>query len=64
MFPEEIDLKAAETPAATVLNESQSCTLFPSMRNNAERTMSILREDFVFLFSNSGKSAATTFASV
>jgi phosphoribosylformylglycinamidine synthase subunit PurL len=45
LFGAEIDLKAAETPAATVLfNESQSRIIISVDANNAERTMSILRE--------------------
>jgi phosphoribosylformylglycinamidine synthase II len=48
VFGVEIDLKAAETPAATVLfNESQSRIIISVDANNAERTMSILREDGV-----------------
>ena len=48
LFGAEIDLKAGETPAATVLfNESQSRIIISVDANNAERTMSILREDGV-----------------
>jgi phosphoribosylformylglycinamidine synthase subunit PurL len=48
LFGAEIELKAAETPAAAVLfNESQSRIIISVDANNAERTMSILREDGV-----------------
>jgi phosphoribosylformylglycinamidine synthase subunit PurL len=48
LFGAEIDLRAAETPPATVLfNESQSRIIISADANNAERTMSILREDGV-----------------
>jgi phosphoribosylformylglycinamidine synthase len=48
LFGAEIDLKAGDTPAATVLfNESQSRIIISVAANNAERTMSTLREQGV-----------------